>query len=48
MKTKDNDASGILFKAVLESMAEYYRQEHSAKIKKGIALKKQKQAEVAK
>ena len=37
------DASGILMESILEAMAEYYSAELSRKIKRGIALKKQRQ-----
>lgn len=35
-----DDASGILLESILESLMKYYSQEHSKKIKEGIARKK--------
>lgn len=35
-----DDASGILLESILESLMKYYSQEHSQKIKEGIARKK--------
>lgn len=48
ISTRENlleNASGILMQSVLESMAEYYSQELSQKIKAGIARKKKEREE---
>lgn len=38
------DAGNILMESILEGYAEYYRIEHSKKIKRGLALKKEREA----
>ena len=50
ISTRENisdDASGILMESVLESIAEYYSQELSQKIKAGIARKKKEKERIA-